>query len=139
MEGIQGEAVAAGQTQNSDGVDLAGEAVGTLLALGGEVALGQVVTAEALVTANVRGVEDRKRETRRSAHVYFVGDEAGKSVDGVVVGCLNMHQERIPVLLLLVAAHGQHQGHGVVDTLYAVVGAGVVRVGREGCTTCRVV
>ena len=42
-----------------------------------------------------------------------------------------MRQEGIPVLLLFVAAHGQHQNHGVVDSLYAAIGARVVRAGVD--------
>ena len=42
-----------------------------------------------------------------------------------------MFEKRVPVLLLLVAAHGQHQSHGVVDTLYAAIRAGVVRAGVD--------
>ena len=61
-------------------MDFAYEAVGALLSLGGEVAVGQVVTVKGLVAANVGGVEDRQRETWESAHVRFVGGEGGKSV-----------------------------------------------------------
>ena len=38
-----------------------------------------------------------------------------------------MRQERIPVLLLLLVAHGQHPGRGVVDKPCAAIGAWVLR------------
>ena len=44
-------------------MEFADEAVCALLAFGGEVAVGKVATVQSLVTANVGGVEDRKRET----------------------------------------------------------------------------
>ena len=54
-EAVQNGAVAAGQLRSGDVVDFVDEAVGALLAFGGEVAVGQVVTVQALVAANVGG------------------------------------------------------------------------------------
>ena len=45
----------------------ADEVVGALLALGGKVAVSQVVTAQDLIAANVGGVKDRKMQTREAA------------------------------------------------------------------------
>ena len=130
-KGVHNGAVATGQTRSGDGVEFAGEAVCILLVLGGEVAIAKVVMVQALVVANVGGVEQRQRETWKAAHVYFVGGEPGKSVDEVVVGGLDVVQQRVQVVLLLVDAHGQHHGHGVVDVLDAAIGAGVVRTGVD--------
>ena len=58
---------------------------------------------------------------RRVCRFMCVGGGPGRSDEEVVVGGPDVRLERIPVLLLLVAAHSQHQGHGKVDTLYATV------------------
>ena len=71
---------------NGDGVVFTDEAVRALLALGGKVAVGQMVSVQALVVANVGGVEDRKGQTRNAAYVEFVRGQPGASVDRVVVG-----------------------------------------------------
>lgn len=42
-----------------------------------------------------------------------------------------MLQQGVPVVLHHVDAHGQHYGHGVVDSLDAAIGAGVVRGGVD--------
>lgn len=63
---------------------------------------------EALVATNVGGVKDRKRMTWKAPHVYFVGGEPGRSVDGYVVDGLDVRQEHIPVVLVFVAVHGQY-------------------------------
>ena len=87
-------------------MDSADGAVGALLALGGEVAVVQVVTVEALVAVDVRGTEDRNTGTWKATQVYFVWGEPGRSVDGVVLGGLDVRQECMPVLLLFIASHG---------------------------------
>lgn len=127
MKGVQNGTVAAGLTRKGGGVDFADEAVSALWALGDEVAVGQMVIVEALVIAIVGGVEGRKRAMCTAAHSNFAGAESGRSVDGVVISGLDVRQERMPLLLLLVEAHGQDQGHDVVDTLYVAIGAGVVQ------------
>ena len=59
-KGVHDGVVAAGQARSGDGVVLADETVGALLALGGEVAVGQDAAVQALVSTDVGGVEDRK-------------------------------------------------------------------------------
>ena len=112
MKGVHDGAVAVGLPRNGGGVEIVDEAVNTLLALGGEAAVGQVVTVEALVAVIGGSMAERK-----VAHSNFAGDEPCGNVDRVVAGGLDVRQKRIPVLLQFVAAHGQHQGNGVVDTL----------------------
>ena len=63
--------------------------------------------------------------------MYFIGGDPGRSVDGVVVGGLDVLHQRVLVVLVLVDIHGQHHGHGVVDVLDAAIGAGVVRTGVD--------
>ena len=59
-KGVHDEVEAVGQARNGDGVMLADEAVGALLLFGGEVAVGQDVVVQDLVSTDVGGVEDRK-------------------------------------------------------------------------------
>ena len=58
--------------------------------------------------------------------MHFVWGEPGRSVDGDVVGRLDVFHQRVPVVVLLVDTHGQHHGYGVVDARDAAVGARVV-------------
>ena len=44
----------------------------------------------------------------------FIGSEACRGVNRVIVGVLNMREVCIPVILVFVAYHGQHLRHGVV-------------------------
>ena len=90
---------------SGDGVVFADEAVGELLALGGEVAVGQEVSVEALAAANVGGGQDRKGQTRKAAYVDFVRRQPSGGVDRVVVGGFDVRNQFVPVILSLVAAH----------------------------------
>ena len=85
-----------------------------------------MVPVEALVSADVGGVEDGKREAGETAHVYFVRCEAGSRADGVVVRTFDVRELYVPIGLLFVSDHGEHEGHGVVDAFDAAVGARMV-------------
>ena len=61
--------------------------------------------------------------------VHFVGGKSGGFADVVVVRAFDVRELNIPVRLLFVADHSEHEGHGVVDTLDAAVGARVVEAG----------
>ena len=63
--------------------------------------------------------------------MYFIGGDPGRSVDGVVVGGLDVLHQRVLVVLVLVDIHGQHHGHGVVDALNAGTVARVIRAGVD--------
>ena len=63
--------------------------------------------------------------------MHFVGGDPGRSLDGIVVGGFDVREQRVPVVLLLVEAHGYHEGHGVVDALDAAVGEWVVGAGVD--------
>ena len=62
-------------------------------------------------------------------HVHFVGRKSGGCADGVVVRALDVWQLNIPVSLLFVADHGEHEGHGMVNTRDTAVGTRVVGTG----------
>ena len=63
--------------------------------------------------------------------MHFVGGDPGSSLDRIVVGGFDVREQRVPVVLLLVEAHGYHEGHGVVDALDAAVGEWVVGAGVD--------
>ena len=58
--------------------------------------------------------------------MYFIGGQACRGANRVVVGENNMREMNVPVVLLLVDDHRQHLGHGVVNTLRPSVTARVV-------------
>ena len=63
--------------------------------------------------------------------MHFIGGEPGQSLDRIVVGGFDVRERRVPIVLLLVEAHGYHEGHGVVDALDAAVGEWVVGAGVD--------
>ena len=83
------------------------------------------------MSADVGEVNDGKRKVGKTTHVRFVGGKAGGCADGVVVRALDVGELNIPVNVLFVAGHVEHEGHGVVDTLDTVVGARVVGAGGD--------
>ena len=98
-----------------------------MMTAGSEVEIGQLVSAEALVPANVGEIEDGEGEARKGTDVYFVGGKPCSGVDGVVVCALHVWQLLVPLGLLFVDHHGDHQGHYVIDALDTTVGEGVGR------------
>ena len=46
--------------------------------------------------------------------MHFIGSEACRDVDRVIVGVLNVREVYIRVILVFVAYHGQHLHYGVV-------------------------
>ena len=74
-----------------------------------------MISVQALVVANVRGVQDRKGQTRKAAYVDFVRRQPSGGVDRVVAGGFNVRKLLVPAVMSLAAAHGEHLGHGVVD------------------------
>ena len=64
--------------------------------------------------------------------MHFVwGGKSGGCADGVAVRALDVWESDLSVSLLIVADHGEHEGHGVVDTLNTAVGARVVGTGQS--------
>ena len=81
------------------------------------------------MSADVGEVKDVKGEAGEMIHVHFVGGKSDGCAEGVVVRALNVWELNVPVSLLFVADHGEHEGHGVVDTFDTAVGARVVGAG----------
>lgn len=60
--------------------------VGVLLACYSEVAVGQLVTVQALVPRGLEGGEEGEQQRRKTAHLDFVGGHSHGGVGVVVVG-----------------------------------------------------
>ena len=72
-------------TGNGEGVVCADNVVRALLPVDSQVAIGQVVTAETLVSHDTSVVENSQGNSRESAHVDVVGRQTRRRADEVVV------------------------------------------------------
>ena len=100
--------------------------VRALLPVVGQVAIGQVVTGQTLVSHDASAVENRQGETWESAHVDLVGRQTRRRADEIVVRELDVRQMQVHIVLSLVDDHSQHLGHGVVFPLNAPVTVGMI-------------
>ena len=113
--------VSAVNTRNGEGVVCANNVVRALLPVGGQVARGQVVAGQTLVSHDASAVESRQGKTWESAHVDLVGRQTRRRADGIVVSDFDVGQMQVPIVLSLVDDHSQHLGHSVVYPLNAPV------------------
>ena len=118
--------VSAVKTGNGEGVVCADNVVRALLPVGGQVAIGQVVTRQTLVSHDTSAVENRQGEPRESAHVDLVGCQIRRRADGIVVSEFYVGQMHVPIVLSLVDDHSRHLGHSVVYPLNAPVRVGMI-------------
>lgn len=139
VEGLDELGVATLDPGGSKGVKFPNQVVSVALAVHGEVAVGQLISVEALVPTHVGVVEEGKRKTRETADVDFVGCQTSGLADGIVVGELDVREDGVPVVLTLVDGDSEHLCHGVVDTLGTTVGLRVVRTGSDFVDTEEVV
>ena len=104
----------------------ADNAVRALLPVGGQVAVGQVVTGQTLVSQDTSAVENRQGEPWESAHVDLIGRQTRSRADGVVVSEFYVGQMQILIVLSLGDDHSQHLCHSVIYTLNAPVTVGMI-------------
>ena len=97
-----------------------------LLPVGGQVAIGQVVTGQTLVSHDTSAVENGQGEPWESARVDLVGRQTRRRASGIVVSELYVGQMQVPIVLSLVDDHSQHFGHSVVYPLNAPVTVGMI-------------
>ena len=83
----------------------ANNVVRVLLSVCGEVAIGQVVAGQTLVSRYSGAFENRQGETWKPIHVNFVRRQTRCRDDRVVVSELDVREPQIPVVLLLVEDH----------------------------------
>ena len=112
-------------TKNGEVVVCADNVVCALVPVGGQVAIGQLVTGQTLVFHNGSTVESRHGETWESAHVDLVGRQTRRRADVIVVSDFDVGQTQVPMVLSLVDDHSQHLGHSVVHPLNAPVTVGM--------------
>ena len=118
--------VSAVNTRNCEGVVCADNVVRALLPVGGQVAIGQVVTGQTLVYHHTSAVEHRQGESWESAHVDLVGRQTRRRADGIVVSKFDVRQMQVLIVLSLVDDHSQHLGHSVAYPLNAPVTVGMI-------------
>ena len=107
--------------RNGEGMVFANNVVRVLLSVCGEVAIGQVVAGQTLVSRYSGAFENRQGETWKPTHVNLVGRQTRRRADRIVVSELDVREPEIPVVLSLVDDHSQHLGHSVVHPLNAPV------------------
>ena len=106
--------------RNGEGMVFANNIVRALLSVCIQVAIGQVVAGQTLVSRYSGAFENRQGEVGvppcelRWAPIRC-------SADLIVVNELDVREPQIPVVLLLVDDHSQHLGHSVVHPLNAPV------------------
>ena len=104
----------------------ANQRIRTPLAVGGDVAVLQVVAGEALVASGVVVFEDGEGKAGEAVHMHLIRCQPGGGADGIIVSKFHVWQADVPVVLSFVDDHRQHLSHGVVDALDATVAVGVV-------------
>ena len=113
-------------TINGEGVVCADNVVRAFLPVGGQVAIGQVVTGQTLVSHDTSAIENRQWEPWGSAHVDLVGRQIRRRADGFVVSEFYVGQMQVPIVLSLVDDHNQRLGHSVVYPLNALATVGMI-------------
>ena len=113
-------------TGNGEGVVCADNVVRALFPVGGQVAIGQVVAGQTLVSHDTRAVENRQREPWESAHVDLVERQTRRRSDGVTASELFVGKMQVPMVLSLVDDHSQHLCHSAIYPLSAPVTVGVI-------------
>ena len=76
--------------------------VRALLSICSQVATGQVVTGQTLVSRDSGVFENHQRQTWKSTHVNLVGHQTRRRSDRIVVSELDAREPQIPVVLSFV-------------------------------------
>ena len=92
-----------------------------LLSVCSQVALGQVVVGQTLVSRDSGAFEYRPKETWKSTHVTLVGSQTRRRADRIVACELDVRELQDPVVLSFIDDHSQHLGHSMVYPLNASV------------------
>ena len=95
--------------------------VRALLSICSQVATGQVVTGQTLVSRDSGVFENHQRQTWKSTHVNLVGHQTRRRSDRIVVSELDVRELQIPVVLSFIDDHSQYLSHSVVHPLNASV------------------
>ena len=104
-EGIGESGVAPVYPSNGEGVLLSHKFVGALLTLAGEVATGELVAVEVLMSTTVRSIKDGEGKVREASNVDFIGGKGRRGANGVVIGVFDVGKMDVPVVLVFVTDH----------------------------------
>ena len=113
--------VSAGNARNGEGMMFAKNIVCALLSVCSQVAVGQVVAGQTLVSRDSGAFENRQRETWKSTHVILVGGQTHRRADRIVLCEFDVRELQVPVVLSFIDHHSQHLGHSVLHMLNAAV------------------
>ena len=91
---------------NGEGVLFAHDFIGASLAVASEVAIGELITTEALMGTTVRSFEDGEEKAREASDVDSIRGEARSGADGVVIGVFDVEKMDVRAVLMFVADHG---------------------------------
>ena len=105
MQRVGEGGVSAVNTGNGEGVVCADNVVRAILPVGGQVAIGQVVTGQTLVSHDASVVENRQGETLESVHVGLVGRQTRRRADGIVASEFDVRQMQVSIVLSRVVDH----------------------------------
>ena len=130
-EGIGESGVAPVYPSNGEGVLFSHKFVGALLTLASEVAIGELVAIEVLMGTTVRSIKDSEGEAREASDADFIRGKIRGGANRVVIGVFDVGKMDVPVVLVLVADHGYHLCHSVVDTFHTFISTGVIGARRE--------
>ena len=76
------------------------------LSVASEVAVGKLITIEALMATSVRLFKDGEGKAREASDMDFIGGKTRGSANGVVIGVLDVGKVDVPVVLMFVTGHG---------------------------------
>ena len=99
----------------------ANNTVRPLLLVCSQVAVGQVLSGQAVVSRDSGAFENRQRETWKSTHVNFVGGQPRRRADRIVACELGVRELQTPVILAFIDDHSQDLGCSMVHPLNASV------------------
>ena len=92
-----------------------------LLPVDSQVAIGQVIAGQTLVSHDASAVKTRQGETWEFAHVDLAGRQTRRRADEIAVSEFGVRQRQLPIVLSFIDDHSQHLGHSVVHPLNAPV------------------
>ena len=105
-ESIGESGVAPIDSSYGEGVLFAHDFISASLSVASEVAVGELIAIEALMSTPVRSVEGGEREARKASDMDFIGGKTRSGANGVVIGVLDVGKVDVPVVLVFVTDHG---------------------------------
>ena len=105
-KGIGESGVAPIDPSNGEGVLFAHDFISASLSVASEVAVGELIAIEALMSTTVRSFEDGEWKARETSDVNFIGGKARGGANRVVISVFDVGKVGVPVVLVFVIDHG---------------------------------